>query len=155
MVRVFIWSMQATAKQIGHASIQVQSHYMSWWPDTPVQLSLNSAPVAPIRNKTYASDVSDEGSAPNHTISINGLEETEMIKWWQGFAVLGGFHGPVPPYQLTKMNCSSIVAQALKVGGGDKHAGFFARRGNFLTGSEIWTPTEVLSFAKAIQKNIK
>ena len=61
MITVYVWlpKLINNQKNVGHASMLVNRHtYISWWPDESAGLGRN---YNPIRNKSYSSDVEDEG----------------------------------------------------------------------------------------------
>jgi hypothetical protein len=55
--------------------------------------------------------------------------------------------GPLQSWETLSRNCSTVVATALKKGGGDQYAQ--KNKANI-----VWTPTNVLKYARSIQKNI-
>jgi len=150
MVAVYIWlpTVEGDEKAVGHAALQVQSTYMSWWPERA------AGPVGdfhPIRRRAFMDDTSDEGRAPDWAIHLNGLNEAAMLDWWQTFGLTRGiadYHGPLPPYSLWQRNCSTVVATALKKGGADQFANWYS------TWSVVWRPRTVLAFTLAIQKGL-
>jgi hypothetical protein len=151
MIEVYIWLPKKVGNQknVGHASMLVGGHtYISWWPDSVARLGHN---FHPIRNKNYKSDVRDEGCVPDGNILLKGLNEKAILDWWQQFGLTRGsmvFQGPLPPYNLAKQNCSSVVAQALKKGGGDSYANWYN------SWSVIWRPRTVLDYALAIEREL-
>lgn len=151
MVTVYVWLPKqiGNQKNVGHASMLVSGHtYISWWPDQSAGFGQDYHPQ---RNKSYTSDLRDEACAPDAIINIEGLNEAAILGWWQSFGLVSNgviLEGPLPPYNLTNKNCSTVVATALKIGGGDKFASWFN------SWSVIWRPQTVLDFAKSIRNGL-
>lgn len=151
MVTVYIWNSRKTSggKNVGHASMNVGGHtYVSWWPDEAAGLGRD---YHPRRNQTFQDDVQFEGVPPDATIGIDGLDEQRILDWWAGFGLNRSgveLHGPLPPYNLTRQNCSTIVANGLKAGGGDGHAGWLS------SWNIVWTPGDVQRYAFAIRSGL-
>jgi len=156
MLTVNIWSFRGKAEAWGHASIQVDKTYISWWPEKPGQVPSKIHPKIykshPFRNRTYKADVAAEGQPPDRIIGINGLDEEAIKGWWQSFGLTRDgvlFQGPLLPWDTLRQNCSNVVATALRVGGGDKYA-TWSKSWNI-----IWTPADVLQYAISIQQGLK
>lgn len=155
MVTVYIWSYRGKSEAWGHASVQVDQTYMSWWPSMPGQVPSKVHPNVyeshPFRNRTYDEDVRDEGQQPDHVIHINGLDENAMKDWWQSFGLTRDgvqYQGPLQSWATLKRNCSTVAAVALKQGGGDKYAAWHK------SWNLVWTPADVLDYALSIQRGI-
>lgn len=151
MISVYVWLARKTedGKNVGHASMKVGNTYMSWWPDETAGLT---GDFYPIRNKSFRSDCDAEGCTPDHTIYLDGLNEKTILDWWAGFGLVENgalLAGPLPRYNLTGQNCSSVVATGLKKGGGDKYA-----RWN-TTWSVVWRPQTVLDYARSIKTGLE
>ncbi|HTZ73522.1 MAG TPA: hypothetical protein VMB47_06355 [Candidatus Aquilonibacter sp.] len=76
MVTVHIWNFRGSNQAWGHASLELDRTYISWWPQTPGQVPTKIPDIYashPFRNRDFASDVQDEGQRPDHSIHINGL----------------------------------------------------------------------------------
>ena len=151
MITIYVWLPKQinSQKNVGHASMLVDGHtYISWWPDEAAGLGRD---FHPIRNKSYSSDVADEGCAPDRMIELSGLDGDAILNWWEGFGLTRGklnFQGPLPPYNLSKQNCSTVVATALKRGGGDRYASWYD------SWSIVWRPQTVLDYALSIQREL-
>ncbi len=151
MVTVYIWNSRRTSngKNVGHSSLKVGGHtYVSWWPEDAAALGQD---YHPIRNQTYERDVEFEGVAPDASVNIDGLDEQRIIDWWANFGLVRSgveLQGPLPPYNITRQNCSTIVANALKVGGGDEFAGWLS------SWNIVWTPADVQRYAFAIRSGL-
>jgi len=151
MIIVYVWLPKqiGNRKNVGHTSMLVDGHtYISWWPDESAGFGRD---YHPIRNKNYSSDVADEGGVPDWSVHLKGLNEAAILDWWEGFGLSRGnleLQGPLPPYNLAKQNCSTVVACALKRGGGDEHADWYS------SWSIIWRPQTVLDYASAIRRGL-
>lgn len=134
MIEVFVWAFRDTDSW-GHASMRVGGgtppgpQYISWWPNGSRDskwLSLGGklycAGVIP--NQTFESDVRGEDrTLPSETIRLDGktgnkagLDETAIKTWWRQLSVAGTEWCTLGP------NCSTIVAYALSVRGGDAYS---------------------------------
>lgn len=151
MIKVYVWLSTRAGKEknVGHSSMLVAADtYISWWPDESAGFGRD---FHPIRNKSYQSDVKDEGSIPHWTIQLDGLNEKAILDWWAGFGLMRDQveqQGPLPPYNLASQNCSTVVANGLKRGGGDKFAGWYN------SWSVIWRPQTILDYAQAIRRGL-
>jgi hypothetical protein len=151
MVTVHIWNFRGSTQAWGHASLELDRTYVSWWPENPGQVPTKIPNVYashPFRNRNFASDVDDEGQRPDHSVRINGLDENAIKDWWQGMGLVRDgqeFAGPLLPWKTLDQNCSTVVARALTVGGGEKFASWYKSR------SIVWTPASVLQYALSIQ----
>src|SRR5438552_1754432 len=128
MVVVYVWDFQGSKQAWGHASMWVGTTYISWWPDSPGQvpskIHRNIYQSHPLRGRSFAEDVRSEGRSPNHCIHIDGLDESAIKDWWQSFGLSRDgvlYQGPLPAWATLKCNCSTVVATALKRGGGDRY----------------------------------
>lgn len=102
-------------KNVGHASRLVNGHtYVSWWPDEAAGVGLD---FHPIRNRSFAREVADEGCAPDMMIYLRGLDEDSILNWCEGFGLLKGdlmFQGPLQSLEAKLLDSG---ATALKKGG--------------------------------------
>lgn len=150
MITVNVWLSKRvdSQKNVGHASMDVSGTYISWWPDEAAGLT---GQFNPIRNKSYASDIRDEGGQPDARIQLTGLDEAAILQWWSSFGLVRGgelLQGPLPAYSLTQQNCSTVVAKGLKIGGADQYATRYAAF------SIVWRPATILEFARSIQQGL-
>jgi hypothetical protein len=151
MITVYVWLTKrvGSQKNVGHSSMMVAGlTYISWWPDEAAGFGRD---FHPIRNKSFQSDVKDEGSKPDVIVLLDGLDENAILDWWQQFGLTRGhveFQGPLPPYNLAKQNCSTVVANALRKGGGDQYATWYS------SWSVIWRPQTLMEYAQAIQQGL-
>ena len=85
MLRVFVWSYRGKNEAWGHAAMQVDQTYISWWPQKPGQvpsgIHKNIYASHPFRNRSYMDDVRDENQSPDHVIALEGLDESGIKDW--------------------------------------------------------------------------
>jgi hypothetical protein len=155
MITVYVWQYRGKNEAWGHASAQVDRTYISWWPEQPGQVPSKIHPNIyashPYRNRTLAQDTAAEEQAPDHTVQIDGLNETAIKDWWQSFGLTRDgveYQGPLPPWKTLSQNCSTVVATALRVGGGDKYATWWK------SWNVVWTPADTLAYAQSIQTGL-
>lgn len=155
MITVYIWSFRGKSAAWGHASMAVGREYISWWPETPGQVPSGIHPNVyrsyPIRNRRFQDDIADEGQAPDHRVTIDGLDEPAILNWWASFGLSRGgrpLAGPPEPWSTLRMNCSTVVSTALKLGGGDRCAAW-SKSWNL-----VWTPNDVLQYALSIKNGL-
>ena len=155
MLTVNIWDFRGKTEAWGHASLQVDQTYVSWWPEHPGQvpskIHRNIYASHPFRDRRYEEDVAAEGQRPDHRVPINGLEETAIKDWWQSFGLTRDgvlYYGPLLAWDTLKRNCSNVVATALRVGGGDRYASWSK------AWHLVWTPDDVLQYALSIQRGL-
>ena len=79
MLIVYVWTYRGKNEAWGHASMQVDQTYISWWPETPGQVPSNFHPNIytshPSRNRTLRKDIAaEEGQNPDRAIQIEGLD---------------------------------------------------------------------------------
>lgn len=161
MVRVFVWNFRSIKGPWGHASMDVNGTYTSWWPigenRRQSKISEDIYTVHPIRGRTFDQVKKAEGNRiekqPDHVIPLSGLNESRILQWWGKTALIYNkieFQRPIElPWDTFGWNCSKIVAKGLKEGGGDDYSDFI-RSVNL-----IWTPNDVECYAKKIAQNIK
>jgi hypothetical protein len=109
-VIVYVWPKDAT--HIGHASLQVNTHYISFWPadeagkkDVTIKRSHDV-----IFMPDYISDCRAEGGREAKSISLYTLDEGAMLEARDQMTQTGC------RYNLLKMNCSSFAAALLEFG---------------------------------------
>lgn len=151
MIIVHVWLSKKVGNQknVGHASLEIPGRaYVSWWPDQAARLR---GDFYPIRNKSYFSDVADEGGRPDWNVRLNGLDENKVVDWWSSFGLVRNgelLSGPLARYNLTAQNCSTVVAIALKQSGADKYADWTT------SWSVVWRPQTVLDYARSIERGL-
>lgn len=155
MLSVYIWSFRGKSEAWGHASMQVDLTYISWWPEQPGQvpsgIHRNIYASHPFRNRSYIADVTAEGQPPDHVICIDGLDEDAIKDWWQSLGLNRegiSYHGPLQSWDTLQRNCSNVVATGLRIGGGDKFASWLK------SWNLVWTPADVLQYAQSIQSGL-
>jgi len=150
MIKVHVWL--PDAQHVGHASIEVRNEYVSFWPD-------GAAGKKDLKIKTsqpgmlvpdFHDDIRNEGNRMPVTVELPNLDEDAVM------AFAKQLQRELPRYQLARNNCSHVVAQALMAGATAKpsftpHAGHYGRAGRIL-GIGIWTPDQILRFARELQK---
>jgi hypothetical protein len=161
MVTVHIWNFIGKDIAWGHASMHCDYTYISWWPETqgriPSKVHQNIYSVSPIRNQTFENDKLYEGDGryikePDCNIRIIGLDENAINQWWASFGLVRSgqlLQGPLQPWTSLKQNCSTVVANALTIGGGDKYSSWL---NNW---NVVWTPNKVKEYALDIERNIR
>jgi hypothetical protein len=155
MVTVFVWLFRGKDVAWGHASALVDQTYLSWWPEgygrTASKLTHRVYSVSPIRNRRYDDDIAAEGKSPEHQVVLNGLDEHQIKNWWQSFGLARDevmYQGPLLPWATLNQNCSTVVAHALSIGGGDRFASWSKSR------NLVWTPNDVFMYALSIQRGL-
>ena len=89
----------------------------------------------------------ENGVSPDFAIKITGLDEDAIQKWWDSFR-----SDPNNEWNVLLQNCSSIVADALAVGGADKVLGPYYWIESF--DYSVWTPAAALAYAGMISATI-
>ena len=155
MLTVYIWNFRGKDIAWGHASLQVDHTYMSWWPEERNRLrskvSNKIYSVQAIRNRLLSDDIAAERMPPDHQLVIQGLDEKKIKDWWQSFGLSRDgvlYQGPLQAWETLAQNCSTVAAKGLAVGGGDKYASWH-RSWNL-----VWTPNDVLQYARSIQAGL-
>jgi len=149
MVQVHVWL--ANGQHVGHTALTVQNRYISFWPEGGAEKKdvkiKRSQPGA--LNQSLRDDILSEGNRDPITINIPDLDKSAIIDF------LDKMESNMPRYQIARNNCSHIVARALIEGANKKpsftpNAGSYSRLGKVL-GYGIWTPDQVLKFAKELK----
>jgi hypothetical protein len=155
MLTVYVWDYRGKNEAWGHASMQVDQTYISWWPAMPGQVPSKIHPNIyeshPFRDRAFGEDIVAEDGIPNHSIRLDGLDETAIKDWWQSFGLTRDgavFEGPLLPWRTLTQNCSTVVARALRIGGGDHYARWLK------SWNLVWTPADVLEYARSIQRGL-
>lgn len=152
MISVYIWNFRCKKDAWGHASMLVGRTYISWWPEKPGQVPSkivrNIYASGPFRNRSFDEDCRDEGQKPDHKINLHGLDESAIKDWWQFFGLTRDgvlYQGPLQAWETLNMNCSTVVAHGLTIGGGRTYSGLLK------SWNVVWTPRDVLRYARAIE----
>ncbi|SBS28512.1 hypothetical protein MSP8887_00891 [Marinomonas spartinae] len=148
MLKVYVWLKDD--KNVGHASLSFGSNYVSFWPEDGAgkkDLKIKRSHPGSFMNALYE-DIQSEGGRQPTVVVINNVE-TEKLSLFVADLISN-----TPKYQLAKFNCSHVVAECLKVAC-DKEPSFqpsaqeYGRLGKLL-GRGIWTPTQVLMYAREL-----
>lgn len=96
------------------------------------------------------SDIAAEGGREPITVTISRFNSTSL----ENFII--SLQRSTPRYQLARYNCSNVVADCLKVAcevgpSFTPSAKDYGRLGK-LVGRGIWTPNEVLRYARELEK---
>jgi hypothetical protein len=173
VITVYIWNFRGKSVAWGHASMQVSQTYISWWPQGEgrvykypsahasngdlVRGTLgNIYAASPFRDRQFEADCLAEGRfvkrvLPDHRIYLQGLDENAILDWWQSFGLTRNgvlYAGPLPAWHTTQMNCSTVVARGLEIGGGDKYASWWQ------SWNVVWKPNDVLRYALSIEEGL-
>lgn len=135
-VKVYIWSKAKSDMVIGHASMSLSDGtHISWWPTDEGKLKNFSAPAR--QGQTLNDDINLEESNPTeYTIPMTTVQEKQIKAWWENFKAT------TEDYHLLKMNCSTVVYNALCV------AYPFL---NELAFMPVWIPAAIEWIAKQLQ----
>ncbi len=149
-VKVHVWP--KNGNNVGHASLQVGSDYISYWPDEGVGKKdvKKKASQAPAYMTHYLDDVRAESNKHAITVILNGLDEEAILDYWTKIRSDG------IRYQLKNHNCSHVVAACLYEGSKAKptfkpSAAHYGRLGKVL-GQGVWTPDQVLLYAHELRR---
>jgi hypothetical protein len=166
MIRVFVWPYRGSDVAWGHAAMEVGggqlsgSVYISWWPESRGRqpktihgkaINGDLYCVGAIYSRKYADDVKGEDfKPPSQTIIIDGkspttigLDETAIKTWWGKLRGTG-----TTDWCTLGPNCSTIVAYALHIGGGEMFSSMWSNS------NVVWTPNAVADYAKDIRSGI-
>lgn len=139
----------------GHASLMLaDGTYISWWPTNnpvnslrkplnqmPLLSRIYSSPAVP--NVTYDQDVAAETRPPDFVVNVFGLNQADILNWWNGFK---GSH----EWSSLSQNCSTTVADALWAGGAGEILDYDSLVA-FLS-MFVWTPNDIVLFAQRINQ---
>lgn len=135
---------------VGHASLSFGANYVSFWPKDAAgkkDLKIKKSHPGHFMNALYE-DIKEEGGRQPITVTILNINEEKLSRF------IADLISNTPRYQLAKYNCSNVVAECLKVAC-DKDPSFhptahdYSRLGKIL-GRGIWTPNEILRYAREI-----
>jgi hypothetical protein len=160
-VTLYVWLIKPG--NVGHVSLAVGDTYMSYWPadsagKTDVKFGQSHEPGFP---SSYAVDRRLERGHADEQLVMAGLDEQAMLEAWTQFKLTE------PKYNMVEHNCSTAIAVMLQIGSGvepsfvpavaiDDHASHWAQRiflrlRFFSKSIKMWTPDDVLRYAKEIQ----
>jgi RHS repeat-associated protein len=146
LLKVHIWKYRGKSEAWGHASITLEDGtHISWWPGGEgregLLMFMNIYSASPNDPQNFARDVSLEGRPPDYEINIVGLDEKKILEWWQNFKGKN-------KWKTLSKNCSTVAADALKIGGGKDYASFWQSH------NIVWTPNDVRILADVIKNNL-
>lgn len=154
-VKVYVWNQ--CGGNVGHASMQVDDVYISFWPDDDLgkpqakkglKLKLSHKSIGV---DSLADDIGNENGRRPTVIELDqiDLNKNAVFEYWADVLEQG------MRYQLRKRNCSSIVAECLYQGTKRKasfvpSASDYSRMGGIL-GYGMWTPAQVMRYAMELR----
>ncbi len=148
MLKVHVW--KPHGNMVGHASLSFGGNYVSFWPEDSAgkkDLKIKRSHPGSFM-KALSEDIESEGGRQPTTVVIPKVNEEKLSKF------IADLMSNTPRYQLAKYNCSHVVAECLKVAC-EKDPTFhpcahdYGRLGKAL-GKGIWTPNEILKYAKEL-----
>ena len=140
---------------VGHASLQIVGDiYISFWPASEVSKGSAKAKsrlkwgTAPAAVASYEDDKQNEGGRDAETVTLVSLEVDPIRAYWVKLL------GSKKSYHFLWYNCSTVVAGCLRLGSDTPasirpSAAAYARLAGLL--GEVWTPEEVLRYARELQ----
>ena len=156
-VTVYVWSFRGINVAWGHAAVEADGTYMSWWPGSPRNPKLpvrdlgqldNAYSAPPVLPRTLEDDKdserdnpSDDPVPPDYKIQINNLDANAIQVWWSNFQ---HHHN----WENLGNNCSKVSYLALVAGGANRV--LTPRELANFESIAVWTPNDLLEFAKAI-----
>ena len=150
MLKVHVWLPHGD--MVGHASLSFGLSYVSFWPADGVgkkDLKIKRSTPGHFMNR-LADDIFAEGGRQPVTVAIPRVDAEKLERF------IVRLQENMPEYQIARYNCSHVVAECLKVVC-NKDASFspsahdYSRLGRIL-GNGIWTPFEILRYAKELAK---
>lgn len=151
MLKVHVW--QPHDNMVGHASLSFGGNYVSFWPEDSAgkkDLKIKRSHPGTFMNALHE-DIQAEGNRHPISVIIPHTNEANLSRF------IADLMADTPRYQLAKYNCSHVVAECLKVAC-EKEPNFkpsaheYGRFGKIF-GRGIWTPNEVLRYARELAKN--
>lgn len=151
MLKVYIWPPHGGL--VGHASLSFASNYISFWPkdganakDLKIKRSHPGHFMAALHE-----DIRAEGNRQPIMVIIPRAN-TQVLEDY-----IYEFQRNTPRYQLARYNCSSVVAECLEAACGHPPSFYptahdYGKLGKIL-GRGIWTPNEILRYARELAKH--
>ena len=147
-MKVHVWLPQGN--MVGHASLTFGTNYVSFWPEDAAgkkDLKIKTSHAGSFMNDLME-DIQAEGGRQPITVSIGRIDEAKLSRF------IADLMSNTPRYQLARNNCSHVVAECLQVACGrgpsfHPSAQDYGRLGKTL-GRGIWTPNEVLRYAREL-----
>lgn len=153
MLQVHVWPPHGN--MVGHASLSYGADYVSFWPEDAAgkkDLKIKRSHPGQFMN-ALREDIQAEGNRQPITVTILKVNEQNLSKH------ISDLISNTPRYQLAWNNCSNIVADCLKAAC-DQEPSFqpcahdYGKLGKTL-GRGIWTPNEVLRYARELAESNK
>lgn len=148
MLKVHVWLPHGN--MVGHASLSFENNYVSFWPeDSAGKKDLKIKRSHPGQFMTaMKEDIASEGGQLPITIKLKQFDGEKLSQF------IAGLMSDTPRYQLARYNCSHVVAECLKVAceqdpSFQPTAQDYGKLGKIL-GRGIWTPGEVLRYAREL-----
>lgn len=148
MLKVHVWPPHGN--MVGHASLSFGANYVSFWPEDAAgkkDLKIKRSHPGSFMNALHE-DIQAEGGRQPTTVVLPHINEAKLSRF------IADLMSNTPRYQLAKYNCSNVVAECLKVAC-EKEPSFhpcaqdYGRLGRTL-GRGIWTPNEILRYAREL-----
>jgi hypothetical protein len=148
VLKVHVW--QPQGNMVGHASLCFGANYVSFWPEDSAgkkDLKIKRSHPGSFMN-ALQEDIRAEGGRQPVTVTILNINQEKLSRF------VADLISNTPRYQLARYNCSNVVAECLKVAC-DRDPSFrptahdYGRVGKVL-GRGIWTPNEILRYAREL-----
>jgi hypothetical protein len=150
VVRVHVWKpthVDSAASAIrggdvGHASLELGSNYLSHVPEGAIK-KLQSLRAVPASNKyrSFQEECNKRGT-PNYSIELSGLDEAGMK---QHLLKIRN-----KPFHAWKSNCSSTVAEVLKIGAKEHWDRSFAQSRDLM----YWEPNDIIEVSQHLKRTV-
>ncbi|WP_444903422.1 hypothetical protein ACJJIU_18230 [Microbulbifer sp. CnH-101-E] len=148
MLKVHVWPPHGN--MVGHASLSFEGNYVSFWPEEGANkkdLKIKTSQPGQFISALHE-DIREEGNRQPITVTIPNANTKAL----EDFIL--DLQRNIPRYQLARYNCSSVVAECLKVACGKEPSFYpsaqeYSRLGRFI-GRGIWTPNQILQFAREL-----
>ena len=149
MIKVHVWL--PDEKHVGHCALSLRDVYVSFWPDgtaTKKDLKIKRSQPGKLIQSLQL-DIENEGNRQPITIELYNLDQGPILIY------IAELQKNTPRYQIARHNCSHVVAQAL-IAGAKRNPSFVPNAGHYghmarVLGLGIWTPDQVLKFAKELR----
>ena len=148
MLKVHVWLPHGS--MVGHASLSFETNYISFWPEDAAgkkDLKIKRSHPGSFMNALHE-DIQAEDNRQPTTVVIQNIN-TEKLEDF-----IFKLQRNIPRYQLAKFNCSNVVADCLKIAC-NKEPSFrlsakdYGKLGQIF-GQGIWTPNEILRYAREL-----
>jgi hypothetical protein len=148
VLKVHVWL--PNESMVGHASLSFRNNYVSFWPKDPAgkkDLKIKTSHPGHFMS-ALDEDIEAEGNRQPITVTIPHFDEERLSKF------IADLISNTPRYQLARFNCSSVVAECLKVAC-DRKPTFYPTAQDYgklgkILGRGIWTPNEILRYAREL-----